>query len=75
MNAPRTITIVIHKDNHFDIVAGDGVSDQLIFDEMIAEVIRLTQFDTKPRYMRATEQRLREMERRKERERLTKETT
>lgn len=39
----RSITIVVQKDGHFDIHEGERVANGLVWDEMLAEIARLTQ--------------------------------
>lgn len=59
---PRTIIIVEHSDNHYDVHVGEAVSNLLGFDEMLAEVARLA-LGHVPRYMQHVEALIAHLER------------
>lgn len=43
MNAPtRTITIVVHDGNSFDVFEGDRCADRLCWDEMLGQIASMT---------------------------------
>jgi hypothetical protein len=71
-NTPRASTITIYQDggdrlNSFTLVRDDGsTADRLCFDEMLAEVARMTMPEPTagPRYLRSPEQMEREQDRR-----------
>jgi hypothetical protein len=42
MKATRTITIVCHGSNHFDVFEGEEFCDWLCWDEMLGQVVHLT---------------------------------
>lgn len=65
----RTITIVAHGHNHFDVFEGETYSDHLTWDEMLGQVAELTHSAiNRARYpMRTPEERLDEIVRHNER--------
>jgi hypothetical protein len=46
MKAPRSITVFVHEEGesagHFTIYEGDSFSGELVWDELLAEIARLT---------------------------------
>lgn len=39
---PRVITIIVHKENHFDVFEGERYSDYLCWDEMLGQIAQMT---------------------------------
>lgn len=39
---PRTITIVCHGPNHFDVFEGEDFCNRLCWDEMLGQIVHLT---------------------------------
>lgn len=42
MKGPRTITIVCHGANYFDVFEGESYTDHLCWDEMLGQIAQLT---------------------------------